>query len=273
MRNKNKFITFCFFATIFFVSNVGAMEGEEVLPIKVLRVPEITWMEYFSFWVRFVKDPNGAGGPPSGKCLARRITEYVERVHLQGDEVFRILEVGAGNGIFTVEIARKLERLGIDYEFDAVEMNEDNCRELNEKFKNNQNIHIHKCRFQEFYPDCKYSVIISGLPHHSIGYVDGAECLRVILNKYWELLESDGVLSFFEYAGCPTLRKLLFTHISNLREKFLKKYLRTCRMLDYFKEQFIAEETSVMWNFFPARVWHLRRFTQFEDKKLNLESL
>jgi phospholipid N-methyltransferase len=267
-------MTFCFFAAIFFVSNVGAIEDDGSSYRR-------SFSRSFSFFFRslprflrsfphFIRHPYQAGGPPSLGFLAEEIIDYVGRIHLQGDEeVFRVLEVGAGNGVFTVEIVRILETLGIDYEFDVIEVDENDSKELEKEFRANDRVHIHRCWFQEFDPGYQYSVIVSGLPHHSIGYDEGVDVLRVILDKYVELLERDGILSFFEYAGFPTLRKLLF----NFTPELGREYLRACKLLDDFKERFISEAVVVKCNAPPARVWHLHRFVSGDSQESGREEV
>ena len=148
------------------------------------------------------------------------------------DKPLHILEVGAGVGNIT-EIL--LEKMGPDDTLEVIEILPENCAILVEKFKDKR-ITIHQADFLQWesIDQQKYDLVISTVPHISLGY----EFTKQAFEKYHAL--TAGTLVFVQLSGIHYLK--MHSH-------------------DYHKVQEILEtnndeSTLVWWNLpVPVRVY------------------
>jgi phosphatidylethanolamine/phosphatidyl-N-methylethanolamine N-methyltransferase len=194
------------------------------------------------FLVSFAKSPTNVGAvAPSSPFLAEAIAKYVE---LKKD--IRILEVGAGTGVFTKEI---VERIGNKAIFDVVEIDKNFVEMLQEKFSDKSQVRIHHLSVLDWAPPYKYDVIISGVPLNAFD----AELASKILEQYMKLIIPGGILSYFEYLGAAFAKKI----VRNEKDKcILSQYDLTTpkKLIDRFQ----FDNEVVLANIPPARVHHLR---------------
>lgn len=148
---------------------------------------------------RFLKEPSRVGAIfPSSKALAEKMCRDVDGTASQ-----RILEVGAGTGVFTDEI---LSRMSPKSFLDIVELDPEFCALLETKIQGKR-ASLFKGSILDFSPDAKYDLIISSLPLNAFR----AEIVEEILTKYENLMSPLGRLVWFEYIGLKELRDLFKT--------------------------------------------------------------
>ncbi|MBU4269406.1 methyltransferase domain-containing protein [Candidatus Dependentiae bacterium] len=189
----------------------------------------------------FFSKPKSVGAViPSSSFLAMEITKYINN----DKGPIKILEVGAGTGVITSKIA---EKLGPSDQFDVVELDQDFCKILKEKFKNNSNININCESILDWSPDYGYDYIISGLPFNSFS----SDFLHKILNKYRSLILPGGIISYFEYIALAKVK--LFFLFGQDKNNFEQTITTTTNFLS----QFEFESKKIFANIPPAYVHHL----------------
>lgn len=194
------------------------------------------------FLLSFVKNPTNVGAvAPSSPFLAEAIVKYVGN-----KRDIKILEVGAGTGVFTKEI---ISRLGANAIFDVVEIDGDFVKMLHEKFGNHENVRIHHLSVLDLNPSYKYDVIISGVPLNAFD----AELASKILEKYQELIVTGGMLSYFEYVGAAFARSIITNNEKNI--SLSEESLTTAKQL---VDRFEIDSETVLVNVPPATVHHLK---------------
>lgn len=181
---------------------------------------------------------------PSSKYLARSMTKYIKSSDRQTR--LNILEVGAGTGIFTKYI---IKRMPFESEFDVVEIDPLFCnvltRNIAEEFGELQNVHFLCCDVTRLETEKKYDFIISGLPFHSFKPV----LVGKILEMYVNLIKPGGTVTFFEYIAIQTLKKPFLTDEEQDTLEAIRDLIRIFRKLGK------STSESIVWrNFLPARV-------------------
>ena len=190
----------------------------------------------------FVASPKSVGAiMPSSSVLAQSITRYI----IATNGSINILEVGAGTGCITEEIVKKM-RSG-DY-LDVIEIDQDFCEILKDKFKKYKNVKIHFVSILDWNPTYSYDYIISGLPFNAFE----AGFVQAIFDKYNLLIKSGGILSYFEYIG-----------ICKIKEFFLigeekRNYSKTISTTKNFRKAFEFKTDIILLNVPPAYVHHLK---------------
>ena len=236
---RNKF--FVFLLLIFFIQTIAAQRS--------LR-------ERWEFLMSFFKDPYKIGSiTPSSVYLARAMTKHIQ----SKNHKIKILEVGAGTGVFTKEIVEKLG--DSDYELDVIEIDEGLREILKKNFGNNSKVKIHTVSILDWKRDTEeYNFIISGLPFN---YFD-SEIVKTIVDNYWSMIRFDGVISYFEYIGMSAMKPYFLGKERRQDFKFMLD------ILSGFRQCFDIEVDRVIRNVFPAHVYHLKPGICL-DGDLNLE--
>lgn len=155
-----------------------------------------------------------------------------------------ILEVGAGTGIFTEKIIKKLKPHD---HLDVVEIMPDLCEVLRKKFQHEILVTIHCIDVLDLKPEFPYSHIISGLPFNSFP----AQLIEKISNRYVEFAASNAACSFFEYKWLPSIRPWFM----NKEEKDNFKNARD--VIENFIRRYEKSHTAVYANIPPATVHFL----------------
>ena len=139
---------------------------------------------------------------PSGDALAREMT----RTFREHDGPRRILEVGPGTGAFTRHILKELREHD---EFDIVEINPVFCRHLEsnllEPYRRRTApaaVGLHHAAIEDADLAGTYDHIVCGLPFNNFP----PSLVRSIFRRMIELLDSDGDLSYFEYAAVRAMK-------------------------------------------------------------------
>lgn len=177
----------------------------------------------------------------SSKWLAKVITEKIP----SDTKEKKILEIGAGTGVFTEKIIEKMNPTDM---LDTIELVPELCDILKEKFGKNPQVNVICKNILEFTPDYTYDYVVMGLPFNSFP----ASLVSQIKDHTIKLCKPDTELSFFEYKWLPTLR-LLFM---NKEDK--KNYLETRKEIDDFIKKYEKSNKSVYLNIPPAVVHFLQ---------------
>lgn len=215
-------------------------EGQPLLPQKITEIkrnPEL--------WEKLRKEnPEAIGAiAESSKDLARAITTYITSTKYLSR---RILEVGAGTGVFTRELVTKL---GPNDHLDVVELTEDLCKLLRDEFGNNKSVTIFCGDILKWQPgESSYDYIVSGLPFNSFPAV----LVQQITEQFIRLAKPNGYISFFEYLYLPHLRPLLMS------KKEQEDYEATRKVILNFVNKYKTSEKNVHFNLPPAKVYYLQ---------------
>lgn len=257
------------FALSFFIATCVALpegspvvfEQSSVQSTDILMQPrdEAGWNRVAAFWqsvksfvhekklfiAEFWHNRHQVGSlTPSSKYLAKSMTKHIKNSERQTP--LKVLEVGAGTGIFTKYI---IKRMPFKSDFDVVEIDPLFCnvltRNITEEFGDLQNVHF-LCRdITTFETDKKYDFIISGLPFHSFS----PALVRKILAMYANLIKPGGTVTFFEYIAIQTLKKPFLTD----EEQYTLEAIRD--LIRIFRKMGKSTSESIVWrNFLPARV-------------------
>jgi len=206
----------------------------------------------------FFKDPYKIGSiTPSSVYLAKEITKSIEEN--KNDRKLRILEVGAGTGVFTEAVIKNLG--DSNYVFDVIEIDENLSLLLKKNFEKeieNGKVNIICSSILDWNPEYSYDYIVSGLPFN---YFD-CEAVKEILNKYESMINNGGLISYFEYFGMSKLKPYF------LRGDRKKDFLEMLSIICEFKEKFQVEAKFVFRNILPAVVYHLKGKEDDPNKKI-----
>lgn len=187
------------------------------------------------------KNPEAIGAiAESSEQLAHMITSEVPASGPQK----RILEVGAGTGVFTKKLIEKLQP---GDQLDVVELMPELCAILDKEFKDQTQVTIFCGDILDWTPNQGYSYIVSGLPFNSFP----SELVTKITNHLVRLANPDASCSFFEYKWLPAIRNIFM----NDEEKLVFTATRTA--ITDFVKRYEKHNTSVFFNMPPALVHFL----------------
>ena len=224
------------FSTERFAPQVVSNEEQIAVVKKGVIEEQINFIE--NFW----KNAQTVGAiAPSSEFLATSMTELLSLYKMP----LRILEVGAGTGVFTQKIIEKMPK---GSHCDVVELEPSFCEMyLRPQFGNRSDITIHSCSVLDAPLVGQYDFIVSGLPFNSLPI----ELVEQILNLYKKILKPMGILTYFEYAFLPTINQY-FLYMTNG-----ERYDDLCNkslLLSDFKEAHKSQKDIVWFNLPPARV-------------------
>lgn len=192
-----------------------------------------------SFIASFIEDSSTIGAiAESSEGLALEITKYYPK---DATAPVRVLEVGAGTGVFTRELAKKL-RPGDT--LDVVELTQSFIPDLNKEFGSIPGVTIYPIDILELAEDEPYDFIVSGLPFNSFP----PDLVSKILQKYERMSKNGTLISFFEYKALPTLRQFFRPN---------SEYQEVRKILESFVEHYEIGTGDVLFNLPPAIVHHL----------------
>jgi phosphatidylethanolamine/phosphatidyl-N-methylethanolamine N-methyltransferase len=160
-------------------------------------------------------------------------------VHRDGP--LRVLEIGAGVGPVTEELAARMlpgDRL------DVVELNPEFCTVLRERFSGAQvPPAIHQVSILDFQPGIRYHHVVSGLPLANFP----ADMVEKIYARIFELLEPAGTFVMFEHV---LGRELMNTFTTGDSRERIGRILA----MEEAMEPLVVESRTVPLNMPPARV-------------------
>ncbi len=236
---------------------------------------------------------------PSSPFLANGMVKKLAREAVPGEPLY-ILEIGAGDGVFTAKIAEYLERKGVDYRLYAVDIDETFLHALVRRFRHNKRVFVCEANIikastaRDFKLPWgkKFDVIISGLPFYADFF--SAEDVHIIFENYKTLLKPGGLLRWFSYIAAPELVDVQYIYqhakttiplwvdllagylaqhpveerqkkLDENRKLFDKKSIalrEKCAVIDAFKRQNGVESSGPILNLPLARVHECRLFGQ-----------
>ena len=192
----------------------------------------------FLFAKRFLSSPSSVGSlwPSSEKLALSMIPSpsYSQSIDY--------LEVGAGSGALTCHLVEKLrpqDRL------DIVENDPKFCDLLRKQFGHLSQVTIHEVSILDF-TEKKYAVVISSLPLNAFP----AHLVAKILEKYENLSQKGGMLSYFEYVWLEKIKKALLCGAK------ARDFREALSLKQHFAAQY-GKKIELIWgNVPPARVIH-----------------
>lgn len=185
---------------------------------------------------------------PSSRYLARAMA-----ANLRGSRpACCVLEVGAGTGAITAEIARHL-RAGD--RLDVVEINAHFIEFLRRRINTEKvfqscrkQIHLIHAPVETLLGEAKYDHIVSCLPLNNFP----AGMVRQVFQVYQRLLVPAGTLTFFEYVGVRRLK----SPFVNRNER--RRLYRIGKIMDGYVRGFQFRRQRIYANLPPATVRYLR---------------
>ncbi len=184
---------------------------------------------------------------PSSRALARAITSHVT----PGDAPRRILEVGPGTGVFTVEIAR---RMGPFDHLDVYEINPAFADHLEEVLLGDPafeaargRVTLHRRDVLALPPEALYDRIVSSLPLNNFE----PEMVRAFLDAFMQHLTPGGILSYFEYVLVRALKRCVSPRPERERLRLVGE------VTGEFVRRYQVRSDPVLLNLPPAVARHL----------------
>jgi phosphatidylethanolamine/phosphatidyl-N-methylethanolamine N-methyltransferase len=206
------------------------------------------WQAYRLFYAEFRRHFVTTGAiAPSGAALARAITAPLAAA--PGPR--RVLEAGAGTGVFTREILRHLEAgdtLDI-YEINPVFLPWLERRKEQARIEA-RGIHctVHACDLGLAPAEPRYDFIISGLPLNNFAPQRVGEILELLESR----LRPGGVLSYFEYLYIRDLKRAL---VHDRAER--ARIEAVTAVVEGFLARHRHQAETVVWNLPPAVAHHV----------------
>ncbi len=234
----------------------------------------------------------------SSRFLARAITENIAQEATQQNisqyckNALHILEVGAGDGVFTAALAEQLENARLNYYIHAVDIDDTFLAALNQRFRDNPRVIIHNVNIIEahnasafgYSSQFSFDAIVSGLPLYADFF--SARDTHTIFENYKNLIKDGGLLRWFSYIAAPKFAdiKHAYDHTKDIlpaffnvvqdyialqsvdksKEKFLKcreefhqmcaDFEKKCDVIDAFKQENKVRSSDAILNFPLARV-------------------
>ncbi len=187
---------------------------------------------------------------PSGKALARLLTDPVRE---NGAQPLNVLEAGAGTGSVTRTL---ISRLSPGSRLDIVEANPRFAARLRALVRSHprlagahERVRVHHAPVEHFGTDRPYDVIVSGLPFTNFTPAQ----VETIMDRYLELLQPGGTLTYFAYRGTRHARALTASRAEARRHRGVEDVLAG------YQRRYATGCWSVWGNLPPAKVWQLRR--------------
>ncbi|PAU94464.1 hypothetical protein CK503_06605 [Aliifodinibius salipaludis] len=142
----------------------------------------------------FLKDLKRVGAvAPSSKFLAKDLVVQLQNKLADTDcKPLNILEVGAGTGSLTKQIAKHLRPQD---SLDIVEIHKKFYQIIGSKYRLNDNIRIHHADILNFHPQKNYDFIFSSLPYENMP----EEITKQIWEKKLSLCSQRAYISYFKY--------------------------------------------------------------------------
>ncbi|MFB7999978.1 class I SAM-dependent methyltransferase [Streptomyces sp. NPDC056002] len=207
--------------------------------------------EGWMFLIEAARDLRTTGAlAPSSKALARLLTAPVQD---HGTRPLNVLEAGAGTGSVTRAL---IPRLAPGSHLDIVEANARFASGLRRLVGTHprlagesERITVHHALVEQLDTGRPYDVIVSGLPFTNFTPAQ----VETIMNRYLELLQPGGTLTYFAYRGTRYARALTASRAEARRHRAVEEVLAG------YQRRYATGCWAVWGNLPPAKVWQLRR--------------
>jgi len=165
-----------------------------LLQLYYLKQPLVTKGLSLEHLLYFLKDLKRVGAvAPSSKFLAKDLVSQLQNKLTDTDcKPLNILEVGAGTGSLTKQIARHLRPQD---SLDIVEIHKKFYQIIGSKYRLNDNVRIHHSDILNFHPQKKYDFIFSSLPYENMP----ESITKQIWEKKLNLCLQNAYISYFKY--------------------------------------------------------------------------
>lgn len=198
---------------------------------------------YRFFLQHFFRNPKNVGAvAPLSQSVAHQLLKDLSQ--RQDNKPWRILEAGAGTGSVTKEI---LQLMHENDTLDIVEIDEECCKLLTERFKNEPRAQVHCLSVLDWSPSYSYDFIVSTLPMNSFS----SKFVENILNHYQQISTDNAHCTYVEYIGLETL-SLVFA-----KNEKRKTITGRRQLLSDFHKTHLIEKSKVFANFLPCYVYHM----------------
>lgn len=199
---------------------------------------------YKIFFQHFLRNPKNVGAivPLSQSVADQLVSPLCER---SDKKPWKILEVGAGTGSITQAIVANMKKQD---SLDVVEIDEDCCKLLEEKFHNNKKVFVNCLSILDWNPSYQYDFIVSTLPMNSFS----PEFVMTVLSYYQKITNKNAICTYVEYIGVEQLS--LFFAKKEKRETILSRR----KLLKNFHKEHLLKKIKVYTNFLPCYVYHLK---------------
>ncbi|MFD5391695.1 class I SAM-dependent methyltransferase [Streptomyces sp. NPDC056669] len=207
--------------------------------------------EGWMFLIEAARDLRTTGAiAPSSKALARLLTDPVQE---HGTQPLNVLEAGAGTGSVTRTL---ISRLSPGSHLDIVEANSRFTSHLRHLVRTHprlagesERVRVHHALVEQFDTGRPYDVIVSGLPFSNFTPAQ----VEAIMDRYMELLQPGGTLTYFAYRGTRYARALASSRAEARRHRAVEEVLAG------YQRRYATGCWTVWGNLPPANVWQLRR--------------
>ncbi|MER5965252.1 methyltransferase domain-containing protein [Streptomyces sp. NPDC002057] len=207
--------------------------------------------EGWMFLIEAARDLRTTGAiAPSSKALARLLTDPVQE---HGARPLNVLEAGAGTGSVTRTL---IPRLSAGSRLDIVEANARFAAQLCHLVRTHprlaggsDRVRVHRTLVEHLDTSRPYDVIVSGLPFTNFAPAQ----VETIMDRYMELLQPGGTLTYFAYRGTRYARALTASRAETRRHHAVEE------ILGGYQKRYAIGRWSVWGNLPPCHVWQLRR--------------
>ncbi len=203
-------------------------------------------------WIKGVfRNPAKVGAiAPCSSYVADELTRYI--MH-EDRKPLRILEVGAGTGPITKEIIKKMNE---DDHLDCIELDAVYCDQLEEKFGEHENVHIHCMSIIDFAPTEKYDVIVSTLPFNSLP----PKLVQQVVDQYNEIIKPGGYITYIEYVVLGNVKRLVLS-----KEKKAAWDVKQQTLKEWFGRYGV--ERKIVWRNLPPSYVYYLKIDKVENEK------
>jgi phospholipid N-methyltransferase len=213
-----------------------------------MAVPQQSFLtrcvEAVKFFGQYIRHPGTIGAVlPSSNSLAKQIVSEIAKDPSLPPRL--ILEIGAGTGVFTDKI---FKRMNPGDTLHLVEFDKGLARGLKERYQQNPNVKVFCCSILDYEvsENKRYDHVVSGLPLNSFP----APMVARIFQKYKELPREGGTLSYFDYRFLPSIKRIALG--KRAREEFDRILVQKAN----FYANYGVRKKTVVVNVPPARVLH-----------------
>lgn len=214
----------------------------------IYKGAQALWGEhYLTFFKGVIKNPLQVGAfSPCSTFVADAITKHI--ANSTPEKIVRVLEVGAGSGVFTTKIEDVLNKKNKPYQVDVIEIDPEYVDLLQKRFASNEQIAVYNHNIVDWKPEYTYDYIISALPFTNMKIED----IEAILGSYKGMIADGGIVSYIEHMWLPQIKELFLS--ADKKEAYQKKR----SLIGTFKNAFVFESVPVWANITPVYVHHLR---------------
>lgn len=192
--------------------------------------------------------------PLSRYMAAAMIDKIAQTDIVRTSGQIKIVEMGAGNGAlteyFVAWIDQQMHDTGKEYQLDLVELDQDFCEILKQKFKAYPWISVYCCDAGTYKNEQPYDIVVSTLPFNSHFFV--SDDVENILTNFESLLKKRGIFMYVEYAACGSINKNFV-----LSKEQQQIYLDKQAILAGFKKKHKAKSTIIFRNIPPTYLYSM----------------